>query len=102
MARSRTLPKPITRAAGAAASSHPAQVALVLGCEQSCQGEELPEAKASALWNLAYYAGYGAGPAAFGLICVRADYLAAFSLTGALILAAVPVALREQKAVASA
>ena len=33
--------------------------------------EQLPEAKASALWNLAYDAGYGAGPAAFGLICVR-------------------------------
>jgi MFS family permease len=64
--------------------------------------EQLPEAKASALWNLAYDAGYGAGPAAFGLVCVRVGYRAAFALTGALILAAVPVAARERKAVASA
>ena len=62
--------------------------------------EQLPEAGASALWNLAYDAGYGAGPAVFGLICVRTGYPAAFALTGALILAAVPVALRERKAVA--
>jgi len=54
--------------------------------------EQLPEAKASALWNLAYDAGYGAGPAVFGLICVRTGYPAAFALTGALVLAAVPVA----------
>jgi MFS family permease len=64
--------------------------------------EQLPEAKASALWNLAYDAGYGAGPAVFGLICVRTGYPAAFALTSALILAAVPLALRERKAVASA
>jgi MFS family permease len=36
--------------------------------------EQLPEAKASALWNLAYDAGYGAGPAVFGLICVSTGY----------------------------
>jgi MFS family permease len=59
---------------------------------------QLPEAKASALWNLAYDAGYGAGPAVFGLICVRTGYPAAFALTGALILAAVPAAVRERKA----
>ncbi len=63
--------------------------------------EQLPEAKASALWNLAYDAGYGAGPAVFGLICVRTGYPVAFALTGALILAAVPIALRERNAVAS-
>jgi MFS family permease len=62
--------------------------------------EQLPEAKASALWNLAHDAGYGAGPAVFGLICVRTGYPAAFALTGALILAAVPVARRERNAVA--
>ena len=62
---------------------------------------QLPEAKASALWNFAYDAGYGAGPAAFGLICVRTGYPAAFALTGALILAAVPVAWRERTAVAT-
>jgi MFS family permease len=60
--------------------------------------EQLPEAKASALWNLAYDAGYGAGPAVFGLICVRTGYPAGFALTGVLILAAVPVALRERNA----
>ncbi len=63
--------------------------------------EQLPEAKASALWNFAYDAGYGAGPAVFGLISVRTGYPAAFALSGALILAAVPVALRERKAVVS-
>jgi predicted MFS family arabinose efflux permease len=62
--------------------------------------EQQPEAKASALWNLAYDAGYGAGPAVFGLICVAAGYPVAFALTGVLILAAVPAALRERKAVA--
>jgi MFS family permease len=60
--------------------------------------EQLPEAKASALWNLAYDAGYGAGPAVFGLICVRTGYPAAFGLTAALILAVVPVAVREREA----
>ena len=59
--------------------------------------EQLPEAKASALWNLAYDAGYGAGPAVFGLICARTGYPAAFGLTSALILAALPAALRERK-----
>ncbi len=63
--------------------------------------DQLPEAKASALWNFAYDAGYGAGPAIFGLICVRTGYPTAFALAGALILAAVPAALRERKAVAS-
>jgi len=61
--------------------------------------EQLPEAKASALWNFAYDAGYGAGPAVFGLICVRTGYPAGFALTGALILAAVPLAWRERTAV---
>jgi len=63
--------------------------------------EQLPQATASALWNLAYDAGYGAGPAVFGLICVRTGYPVAFALTGALIAAAVPAALRERKALAS-
>ena len=63
--------------------------------------EQQPEAKASALWNLAYDAGYGAGPAVFGLICVHTGYPAGFALTGPLILAAVPVAVRERKALAS-
>jgi MFS family permease len=59
--------------------------------------EQMPEAKASALWNFAYDAGYGAGPAVFGLICVRTGYPAAFALTGVLVLAAVPIAWRERK-----
>jgi MFS family permease len=62
--------------------------------------EQLPAAKASALWNLAYDAGYGAGPAAFGLICARTGYPVAFGLTSALILAALPSALRERRAAA--
>jgi MFS family permease len=59
--------------------------------------EQLPEAKASALWNLAYDAGYGAGPASFGLAAARAGYPAAFALTGVLMLAVLPAALRERK-----
>jgi MFS family permease len=58
--------------------------------------ERLPEAQASALWNLAYDAGYGAGPAMFGLFCARTGYPAAFALTGVLVLATLPAALRER------
>ena len=50
---------------------------------------------ASALWNLAYDAGYGAGPAAFGLVVSHTGYPAAFALTAVLMLAMVPVARRE-------
>ena len=50
---------------------------------------------ASALWNLAYDAGYGAGPAAFGLFAGHTGYPAAFALTGVLMLAALPAARRE-------
>ena len=60
--------------------------------------EQLPEAKASARWNFAYDAGYGAGPAVFGPICARTGYPVAFALTGALVLAVVPAAAREVKA----
>jgi predicted MFS family arabinose efflux permease len=60
--------------------------------------EQLPEAKASARWNFAYDAGYGAGPAAFGPVCAGTGYPAAFALTGALILAVIPVARRERQA----
>jgi predicted MFS family arabinose efflux permease len=51
---------------------------------------------ASALWNLAYDAGYGAGPAAFGLFVGHIGFPAAFTLTGALMLAALPAARRER------
>jgi MFS family permease len=54
--------------------------------------EQLPEARASALWNLAYDAGYGAGPAVFGLFAARTGYPAAFALTGVVVLAALPAA----------
>jgi predicted MFS family arabinose efflux permease len=50
---------------------------------------------ASALWNLAYDAGYGAGPAAFGLFVGHIGFPAAFALTGALMFAALPAARRE-------
>jgi MFS family permease len=58
--------------------------------------ERLPEARASALWNLAYDAGYGAGPVMFGLFSARTGYPAGFALIGALVLAALPAALRER------
>jgi MFS family permease len=60
--------------------------------------EQQPEARASALWNLAYDAGYGLGPVAFGLFIVRTGYPAAFALTGVLVLAVLPAALRERRA----
>ncbi len=53
---------------------------------------------ASALWNLAYDAGYGAGPAAFGLFVVYAGYPAAFAVTGMLMLAALVPAVRDRAA----
>jgi MFS family permease len=51
---------------------------------------------ASALWSLAYDAGYGAGPAAFGAVVGRTGYPAAFGLTGMLMLAALVPALRDR------
>jgi MFS family permease len=60
--------------------------------------ERVPEDKASALWNLAYDAGYGAGPLMFGLFSARTGYPLAFALTGALVLASLPLALRERTA----
>jgi predicted MFS family arabinose efflux permease len=62
--------------------------------------ERLPEAKASALWNFAYDAGYGAGSAVFGQVVARTGYPVAFALTGILVLAALPAALRERKVMA--
>jgi MFS family permease len=53
---------------------------------------------ASALWNLAYDAGYGAGPAVFGVFVVYTGYPAAFALTGMLMLAALAPALRDRAA----
>jgi hypothetical protein len=59
--------------------------------------EQLPEAQASARWNLAYDAGYGAGPAVFGLFAGGIGYPVAFALTGLVVLAVVPAALRERR-----
>ena len=56
---------------------------------------------ASALWNLAYDAGYGAGPILFGLLVNHTGYPAAFALTAALMLAALPAARRERSAAAT-
>jgi hypothetical protein len=53
------------------------------------------------LSNLAYDAGYGTGPAVFGLFAARTGYPAAFALTGILVLAVLPPALRERKGTAS-
>jgi len=58
--------------------------------------EHLAEARASTLWNLAYDAGYGAGPAVFGLFAGRTGYPLAFALTGVVVLAALPAARRER------
>lgn len=55
--------------------------------------ERMPTSEAgtaSALWNLAFDAGYGAGPAAFGLVVGHTGYPAAFLMTGAVMLVAVP------------
>jgi predicted MFS family arabinose efflux permease len=46
----------------------------------------------SAIWNLAYDAGYGAGPAAFGLFVAHTGYPAGLALTGMLMIAALPAA----------
>ena len=53
---------------------------------------------ASALWNLAYDAGDGAGPAVFGLFVASTGYPAAFALTGLLMLAALGPAWRDRSA----
>jgi MFS family permease len=57
---------------------------------------------ASALWNLAYDAGYGAGPAVFGVFVVYTGYPAAFALTGMLMVAALVPAMRDRAAHAAA
>jgi MFS family permease len=62
--------------------------------------DRMPESglgTASALWSLAYDAGYGAGPAAFGLAVGHTGYPAAFAATAVLMLAALPAARRERR-----
>lgn len=53
---------------------------------------------ASALWNLAYDAGYGAGPAVFGVAVIHTGYPAAFGMTGVLMLAALVPAVSDRAA----
>jgi predicted MFS family arabinose efflux permease len=52
----------------------------------------------SALWNMAYDLGYGAGPAAFGLFVMHTGYPAAFAITAVVILAALAPAWRDRTA----
>jgi MFS family permease len=52
---------------------------------------------ASALWNLAYDAGYGTGPIVFGVFVAHTGYPAAFALTGLLVLAALLPAVRDRR-----
>jgi MFS family permease len=55
----------------------------------------------SALWNLAYDAGYGAGPVVFGIFVAYTGYPAAFALTGMLMLAALVPAVHDRTAAAA-
>ena len=70
---------------------------VIEGATLALMLERLPEAQASARWNLAYDAGYGAGPAVFGLFAGGIGYPVAFALTGLVVLAVVPAALRERR-----
>jgi MFS family permease len=70
---------------------------VVEGATFALMLEQLPEAQASARWNLAYDAGYGAGPAVFGLFATATGYPVAFALTGLVVVAVLPAALRERR-----
>ena len=57
--------------------------------------DRMPESgfgTASAIWNLAYDAGYGAGPAAFGLFVGVTGFPIAFAFSALLMVAALPLA----------
>jgi predicted MFS family arabinose efflux permease len=54
----------------------------------------------SAVWNLAYDAGYGVGAAGFGLVAAYTGQPAGFAITGLLVLAALRVARRDHRAAA--
>jgi hypothetical protein len=49
----------------------------------------------SALWNIGYDGGMGVGGAAFGVAAAGAGYPAAFAMTAAVILLALPLARRS-------
>jgi MFS family permease len=58
----------------------------------------VPESRygtASAVWNLAYDTGYGAGAAGFGLVAAHTGYPVAFAVTAGLMLTALRPARRE-------
>ncbi len=57
---------------------------------------------ASAVWNLAYDAGLGAGGAGFGVVVTGTGYPAGFALTGGLILAALAAVWRSRHLIARA
>jgi predicted MFS family arabinose efflux permease len=50
----------------------------------------------SAIWNAAYDAGMGGGPAGIGLLVAHTGYPAAFGLTAALIIPALLLTRRER------
>lgn len=52
----------------------------------------------SALWNLAYDAGLGAGAAGFGVLAAQTGYPTAFALTAALVLVAIAPTWRDRTA----
>jgi MFS family permease len=52
----------------------------------------------NSMWSVAYDAGYGIGPAVFGLLAAHTGYPAAFGLTAALMLAALGPAHRDRTA----
>ncbi|HEY2948433.1 MAG TPA: MFS transporter [Micromonosporaceae bacterium] len=51
----------------------------------------------SAVWNLAYDAGYGVGAAGFGVVAAYTGQPAGFAITGLLVLAALRVARRDHR-----
>jgi predicted MFS family arabinose efflux permease len=51
----------------------------------------------SAVWNMAYDFGYGAGPTGFGLLAAATGYPTAFAVTAALMLTALSPARRARK-----
>ena len=55
---------------------------------------------ASAIWNLAYDAGYGAGPAAFGVFVGATGYPVAFVFSALVMVLALPLALGKRGKVA--
>ena len=67
---------------------------------QTVMYDRVPESAygaSSALWNLAYDTGIGAGAAGFGLVAAQTGYPTAFGLTGVVVLAALLPALLDAR-----